>query len=135
MNKCIIFSSKLIKSNILKLSAKSSLNNALWIWYLKSTPFFLTEECVRWDSLVGSILGRAIDFSLRRNADRLWGPLSLLFSGVPGDLFSGMMRPERDADHLFYSVDVYPISLCFHGLRRDYFTCTLCGVNESATFL
>jgi hypothetical protein len=108
---CIIFSSKLFKSNILKLSAKLSLNYASWIWYLKSTPLFLIEECGRWDSLVGSILGKARDFSLRRNADRLWGPLSLLFSGVPGDLYSGMKRPERDADHLFYSVDVYPNSV------------------------
>ena len=72
---------------------------------------------MRWDSLVGSILGRARDFSLRRNADRFWGPLSLLFSGVPGDLFSGMKRPEREADHLFYSLAVYPNSLCLHGLH------------------
>jgi hypothetical protein len=103
---CIIFSSKLFKSSILKLFAKSSLNYALWIWYSKSTPLFLIE-CGRLDSLVDSILGRARDFSVRRNADRLWGPLSFLSSGVPGHLFSGMKRPERDADHLFYSVDVY----------------------------
>jgi hypothetical protein len=73
-------------------------------------------------------------FSLFRSAERLWGPLSLLLSGVPSDVFPGMKRAVRDDDNLFYSVSVYPNALYLHGLHRDNFTFTLLGVNESGTF-
>jgi hypothetical protein len=39
-------------------------------------------------------------FSYPLHPDRLWGPPNLLSNGYPGNLFPGVKRPRREADHL-----------------------------------
>jgi hypothetical protein len=97
-------------------------------------------------SSVGIVAGRTWDFKSRRRheifsslrrLDRLCGPLGLPFYGY-GEAFSpGVKRQGRKAYHSSPSVAevknewgcTSTLPICFHGVRKETFTFTLCSTS------